>query len=61
MIEIGLADGTKLVLANPNADENDVVEAVKDAHGGAVTVRTDQGTYRVFADNVTYVRTITSE
>jgi hypothetical protein len=58
VIEIGLAGGTKLVLANEFAEEDEIVDAVLDNLGGVMSVRTEQGTYRVFADRVVYVRTI---
>ena len=57
-VEIGLADGTKLVLANPNAQEDDVVQTIREDPGGVVSLVTHDGTYRVQIRNVVYVRTV---
>jgi hypothetical protein len=57
-VEVGLADGTKLVLANANTREDDVVKAVRDDPTGVVSLVTDSGTYRVLVRNVVYIRTV---
>jgi hypothetical protein len=57
-VEIGLADGTKLVLANANAREDDVVNSVRADPAGVVSFVTDDGTYRVLVRNVVFIRTV---
>ena len=57
-VEVALADGTKIVLANPNAREDDVVATVRDDPAGVMTLVSEEGTYRVLIRNVVYVRTI---
>jgi hypothetical protein len=57
-VEIGLADGTRLTLANPNAREDDVVTSVRDDPAGVMSLVTDDGTYRVLNRNVVYIRTV---
>jgi hypothetical protein len=57
-VEVGLSDGTKLRLADPNAREDDVVASVRGNLAGVVGFRTDAGTYRVLASHVVYVRTV---
>ncbi len=57
-VEVALADGTRIVLANPLALEDDVVATMRDDPNGVMTLRADEGTYRVSIRNVVYVRTI---
>jgi hypothetical protein len=57
-VEVGLADGTKLTLANPNAREDDLVTSVRDDPAGVMSLVTDDGTYRVLIRNVVYIRTV---
>jgi hypothetical protein len=57
-VEVGLADGTKLVLANPHAREDDVVNSVRDDPTGVMSLVTDDGTYRVLIRNVVFIRTV---
>jgi hypothetical protein len=57
-VEVALADGTKIVLANPLALEDDVVATMRDDPNGVMSLRSDEGTYRVSIRNVVYVRTI---
>lgn len=57
-LEIGLADGTKLTLANPGAREDDVVSSIRDDPTGVISLVTDDGTYRVLVRNIVYVRTV---
>jgi hypothetical protein len=59
-VEIGLADGTKLVLTDPNTGEDDVLRklsAVTPAgSAGVVSFDTEKGTYRINPAYVVYVR-----
>jgi hypothetical protein len=57
-IEIGLADGTKLVLANRNAQEDDVVASVRADPTGVISFVTGDGTYRVLVRNIVFIRTV---
>ena len=57
-VEIGLSDGTKLVLANRDAREDDVVDTVRDEPDGVMTIVTDDGSFRVVIRHVVFVRTI---
>jgi hypothetical protein len=57
-VEVGLADGTKLALANPEAREDDVMRSILDDSGGVISFVTNDGTYRVLIRNVVYVRTV---
>jgi len=57
-VEVGLADGTKIVLANALAQEDDVVASVRNDPNGVMTLVADEGTYRVSIRNVVYIRTI---
>ena len=57
-VEVGLADGTKLTLANQNAREDDVVTSMRDDPAGVMSLVTNDGTYRVLIRNVVYVRTV---
>ena len=57
-VEIGLSDGTKLVLANRDAREGDVVDTVRDEPDGVMTIVTDDGSFRVVIRHVVFVRTI---
>jgi hypothetical protein len=57
-VEVALADGTKIVLANPYAQEDDVVATVRNDPNGVMTLVADEGTYRVSIRNVVYIRTI---
>jgi len=57
-VEIGLADGTKIVLANLDAVEDDVVDSVLANPNGVMTLLTDDGSYRVLIRHVVYVRTV---
>jgi hypothetical protein len=57
-VEVGLADGTKLTLANRNAREDDVVTSMRDDPAGVMSLVTNDGTYRVLIRNVVYVRTV---
>jgi hypothetical protein len=56
-VEVALVDGTKLVLANPDVTEDDVVETLRDQPDGVMTLRAVDGTYRVPIRAVSYVRT----
>lgn len=57
-VEVGLADGTKLTLANREAAEDDVVDSVLGNPNGVMTLVTDEGTYRVLIRHVVYIRTV---
>ena len=57
-VEVGLADGTKLTLANPSTREDDVVTSVRDDPAGVMSLVTDDGIYRVVIRNVVYIRTV---
>lgn len=57
-VEIGLSDGTRLILANREAREDDVVDTVRDDPGGVMTIMTDDGSFRVVIRHVVYVRTV---
>lgn len=57
-IEVGLADGTKLTLANREAIDDAVVDSVLGNPDGVMTLLTDDGAYRVLIRHVVYVRTI---
>jgi hypothetical protein len=56
-VEVALLDGTKLVLANPNVTEDDIVDSLRDQPHGVMTLRAVDGTYRVPIRAVSYVRT----
>jgi len=56
-VEIGLSDGTRLVLANPDALEDDVMDSVRNDPGGSMTIITDDGRFRVLNRHVVLVRT----
>jgi hypothetical protein len=57
-VEVGLTDGTKLQLANPDANEDAVVTSIQDNPGGVMTLNTTRGRYRVLIEHVVYVRTV---
>jgi hypothetical protein len=57
-VEVALADGTKIVLANALAQEDDVVSTIREDPNGVMSLVGDDGTYRVAIRNVVYVRTI---
>lgn len=57
-VEVGLSDGTKIVLANPSAHEDDVVATVRQDPNGVMTLVGEDGTYRVAIRNVAYIRTL---
>ncbi len=57
-VEVALADGTKIVLANPYANEDDVVATLRDEPNGVMTLVAEEGTFRVSIRNVVYIRTI---
>jgi hypothetical protein len=60
-VEVGLADGTKLQLANPNASEDAVVESLNESAANVMTLNTTAGRYRVLIRQVVYVRTVEEE
>ena len=55
-VEVGLADGTKLIIEN--ADEDGVLQRLAQRSGpiGAASLNTRDGTYRVMPEQVVYVR-----
>ncbi len=55
-VEIGLADGTKLVIEN--ASEDEVLQRLAQRSGpiGAATLEARGGTFRVLPEHVVYVR-----
>ena len=61
-VEIGLADGTKLTLANPSADPDDVLEALERTlsfgQSTYLNVESTGGMFRVNAHQVVYVRDV---
>ncbi len=57
-VEVGLADGTRITLANRDALEDDVVDSVVANPNGVMTLVTEDGTYRVLIRHVVYVRTV---
>lgn len=58
LVEIGLADGTKLIVEN--ATEDEVMQSIAQMSGpiGAATVVAREGTYRVLPEHVVYVRSV---
>lgn len=58
-VEIGLSDGTKLVLADPHATEDAVLDSVHTAK--TIGLRTTDGIYRVLPQHVVYVRTVETD
>ena len=46
------------MLANPHAEEDDVVATLRSDPNGVMTLVADDGTYRVSIRNVVYIRTI---
>ena len=57
VVEVALADGTKLVVED--ASEDDVLGAIARAAPAAAALSTREGTYRVFPSQVVYVRYVT--
>lgn len=57
-VEVGLVDGTKLALLNPDVHEDDVVNSIRDDPTGVMSLVTEDGIYRVLIRNVVYVRTV---
>ena len=57
-VEVGLVDGTKLALLNPDVHEDDVVRSIRDDPTGVMSLVTENGIYRVLNRNVVYIRTV---
>ena len=64
-VEIGLTDGTRLTLADPNMREDDVLQLLTRSGrpdyaqvAGFVSFTTDDGTFRVNPGHVVYVRSV---
>jgi hypothetical protein len=61
-IEIGLTDGTKLTLANPDVRPDDVLEkldrTMSPHQSGFINVESTDGTFQVNAHQVVYVREV---
>lgn|GEM_PF-4351061 len=61
-IEIGLADGTKLTLTNPDVRAGDVLakldRTMAPGQSAFITVQSSAGTFEVNAHQVAYVREV---
>jgi hypothetical protein len=57
-VEVGLADGTQLIIEN--ASEDDVLQSLAQRSGpiGAAALNTRGGTYLVLPEHVVYLRSI---
>ena len=56
-VEVGLVDGTKLIVEN--APEDDVLQQLSRLSGpGVAMLNTRDGVYRIFEGQVVYVRTV---
>jgi hypothetical protein len=56
-VEVGLTDGTKLIVEN--ATEEEVLANLSRLSGpGVAALNTRDGTYRIFAGHVIYVRSV---
>jgi hypothetical protein len=57
-VEVGLTDGTKLIVEN--ASEDDVLQQLSRLSGpaGVAALNTRGGMYRIFEGQVVYVRTV---
>ena len=61
VVEVGLSDGTKLIVEN--ASEDDVLQRLAQRSGpiGAASLDTQGGTYRVLPEHVVYVRYVSED
>jgi hypothetical protein len=61
VVEVGLADGTKLIIENASEDEVLQRLAQRSDPIGAAALDTQNGTYHVLPENVVYVRYVSED